>query len=584
MAFDGIVTYAIVEELKSKLITGRIDKIYQPEDDEIYLSIRSRGENYGLVISANSSNPRFHLTDKKKKNPMEPPMFCMVLRKHLLGASISNIEQLSMDRVVFIDLISKDELGFDSNKRLIIEIMGRHSNIILIDSSTGRIIESVKRVSQEMSSFRQVFPGHEYSLPPEQDKLNPLTSTREEFLKHLEASENLPAFKFFYFNYIGLSPLISREFIHRAGLPRNIKISELDQTMKDSLAQVFLQAVQDLRLKDFSPNIVFNRDENKILGFHALDLSQFEDSKKEDFPEISSLLDKLFIKKDEFDRVSQKSQNLKRAITTNLDRARKKLKKQEKEYKESLDREIYKVYADLLSANFYRIQPGDKKITVDNFYSENLESLEIPLDEKISGPLNAQRYYKKYSKLKNASKLLSKEIPRTKVEIIYLENTLLSLEQATDTETLEDIKEELSQEGYIENKKAKRKKTSESKPHHYIASNGMDILVGKNNRQNDELTLKTSSRDDLWFHVQNMPGSHVIIRNNGEEVDQASLMEAASLAAYYSNGRKNSRVAVDYTERKNVRKPKGAKLGMVIYENFKTLDADPRAIDKIKKL
>lgn len=586
MAFDGIVINSVVAELKDKILNGRIDKVYQPEKDEIFLHIRSKGENHSLLISASSNNPRLYLTKTSKKNPMEPPMFCMVLRKHLLGATILNIEQFKTDRIVFIDVISRDELGINREKRIVIEIMGRHSNIILIDKESKKVIDSINRVSQDMSSVRQIFPGINYELPPLQEKDNPLDLNRDSFLGKLDTFDSKnPIFKFFYLNYLGLSPIFSREICNKAQVDPKTKLANL--TKKDSLNlySSFSAVMNGIRGKNFRPNIAYDEKKN-ILGFHIIRLEQFKDGNIREFDSISSLLDSYFSEKDLLDRIGQKSQSIRKIVNNNLDRARKKLKKQESELLDARDREKYKVYADLISANIYRIEKGARSTSLENFYDENMELLEIPLDEKLPAHMNAQKYYKKYSRLKNASNLLEVEIPHTRAEIEYLENILYSIDNSEEVSDLDEIKEELISEKYIkDNRKNKKSKNKESNPHHYVSSSGLDIFVGKNNRQNDQLTFKKSSREDIWLHIQNMPGSHVILKTNGEAFTQEDLLEAASLAGFYSSGKNNNLVSIDYTERKHVRKQKGGKPGLVFYENFNTLvvEIDKNLINGLEK-
>lgn len=588
MSFDGIVTKAVVEELKDTLIGGRINKIYQQEKDEILLNIHNNRTNYKLIISSSSNNSRIYLTRHSKENPASPPMFCMVLRKHLNSGIILNVEQSTLDRVVFIDISSLDELGEPMEKRIVIEIMGRHSNIILIDKDSNIIIDSIKKVNESMSRIRQVLPGLIYEKPPIQDKSNPLKSSKEEFFNFLDTSkQNLKIYKFFYFNYIGLSPLISREICFHSGIDIDRSINSLYEDDKDLLFNSFNKFMEKIRNNDFHPTLIME-DNMDTIAFHALELNQFGLDNKIHLNSISEVLDTNYYRKDVFDRLSQRSSGIKKSIGVNLDRTINKLSKQKNELLESKDREKYKVYADLISANLHLIPKGQNKIELENFYDENLNKLNIPLNIKYSPVENAQRYYKRYSRLKNAENLLLKQIPRTKNEIEYLENVLVSIDNSTEIEELDEIKEELIEEGYIKgNRKDRNKKKQKvSKPHHYISKDGFNIYVGKNNRQNDYLTLRFSHRSDTWLHVQKMPGSHVIIDNKGKDIPNSTLEEAAILAAFYSKGKNSNNVPVDYTQRKNVKKPRNAKTGMVIYNNFKTINTSPslKLIKKIKKV
>lgn len=587
MSYDGIVTRAVVDELKDKLVGGRVDKVYQQEKDEILIRIYNKGENHRLVISSSSNNPRMHLTKHSKENPQEPPMFCMLLRKHLIGGTILNIEQFSLDRIIFIDISAQDELGQFTENRIVIELMGKHSNIILINKENGIIMDSVKRVYEDMSRVRELTPGIEYVSPPDQDKKNPLKTSKDEFLSFFESSKNnLKIFKFFYFNYTGLSPLISREICFQADIDIDRNIASLEENDKERLFVAFTNIMSKIESNDYSPLILMD-DEDNIIAFYALDLEQFGDVYKTKMDSISKILDKYYSLKDNADRINQKSNSIKKSITVKLDRAKSKLSKQKDELLESKDREKYKVYGDLISANFHAISRGVDKVELDNFYDENMKSISIPLNIKLSPVQNAQRYYKRYSKLKTANNLLLKQIPQTRNEIDYLENVITSLENSTEIYEIDEIKEELIEEGYLRSarQRKKSKKSKISKPHHFISRDNINIYVGKNNRQNDILTFKSSNRSDIWMHVQKMPGSHVIIGNNGAEIPDTTLEDAAILAAYYSKGRNSKNVNIDYTERKNVKKPRGAKAGMVIYNNFKTINVSPDKshIRKLKK-
>lgn len=575
MAFDGIVTKSVVDELNKKIVGGRVNQVYQPETDEIYINIYNKGENYKLLLSASSNNPRFHLTDVDKKNPLEPPMFCMVLRKYLNGSTINSIEQYDMDRVVFFNISSRDELGFDSEKVLTIEIMGRHSNIIIFDKESKVILDSIKRVSMDMSRVRQIYPGIKYDLPPKQDKVNPLNLDKKEFLNLLNnTNENTEIYKFLYQNYLGLSPLISHEIIYRAEFKPNLKCKDLNNDNIDKLYDSFYALIEDIKNKNYFPNLIIKN--NRFKAFHCMELNKFNNCESKEFENVSNLLDYYFYNRDKFTRFNQKFQSLRKIVLNNLDRNKNKLNKQNREFGKSKNRDICKIYGDLISANIHRMDRGIKSIEVENFYDENMELIEIPLSKKKTPAENAQYYYKKYSKLKNANKLLKKQIPNTKNEIKYLESILVSIDNSTNIDELKEIEEELIEEKYIKvSKNKKRKKNKVSEPYKFISKDGFTILVGKNNRQNDKVTFRLSSRNDIWLHVQNMPGSHVIIKNNGQNVPKTTLIEAALLAGYYSKGRNSNNLPIDYTERKHVRKIPGAKAGMVTYDNFETIIVDP---------
>ena len=589
MSLDGMVTSAIVDELRSTIIGGRVDKIYQYDKNEILINIYNQRKNNKLIVSASPNSPRIHLTNHTISNPSTPPMFCMLLRKHLMGGIVLNVEQHDTDRIIFVDISSIDDLGESVEKRLAIEIMGRHSNIILIDKETDKIIDSIRRITHNISRVRQVLPGIEYEYPKTDGKLNPLYLNKKEFCKLLdEGNRTTKTYKFFYSTYLGLGPLIGKEICFLSGIDYDKPVGNLTPREKESLFDAFVSIIDIIKAKKFKPVLIQNPSTDKYQTFYAIDIKQFRSYNKVYINSISKALDIYYRKNIQLNRISQLAQSIKKDVQTALNRSLNKLSKQKHELLESRDRKKYKVYADLISANIYRIDKGMEKIELENFYSETMEKIIIPLDKKLSPALNAQRYYKKYSKLKNAHSLLSKQIPDTKAEIEYLENVLISIDNCTEPADLEEIEEELVKESYLKNKgKRKRRKTkTKPKPHHYISSDGLDIYIGKNNRQNDYLTLRFAHREDLWLHAQNMPGSHVIVRRKNNEVPHTTLEEAALLAAYYSKGRHSTNVPIDYTKRKNVRKPKNARTGMVIYDDFNTLFVTPdkKQINRIKKV
>lgn len=587
MSLDGIVTRNIVKELNSIVIGGRVDKIYQHGRDEITINIYNKGNNYKLLISASSNNPRIHITKYSYQNPTSPPMFCMLLRKHLSGGIVVNIEQYQMDRIIFIDISSLDEFGEVSIKRLAVEIMGKYSNIMLIDKKSLKIIDSIKRITSDLSRVREVLPGLEYEFPKQNGKEDPLLLSESSFYDLLDnENNNKKTYKFFYTNYIGLSPLISKEICSIANIDIDKPLGTLNADEKSKLFNSFMQIVNKINEEAFQPTLIKNDYGEDYISFHSIDMYQFDSKNKIYKTSISEVLDEFYTKNDKMERIHQKSQSVRKSIQIKLERSMKKLAKQKEELLKSKDRDKYKIYADLISANLYRIGKGLSEVELENFYDENMSKIKIPLDKKYSPAENAQRYYKRYSKLKNANKLLLTQIPETEEEIEYLENVLNNIDNCTELLELEEIKEELIDEGYLKGKKRKKNNKKVSKPYHFISSDGFDIFVGKNNKQNDLLTLKTAKKDDLWLHVQKIPGSHVVVKVENNEVPDRTLEEAATLAAYFSKGKNSSNVAVDYTEKKNVKKTKNAKAGMVIYEYFKTVFVTPKKdeIDKIKRV
>lgn len=573
MAYDGTVLKAVTHELNEKLNTGRIDKIYQPEKDEITLSIRCKGEKYKLLLSASSNNPRVYLTDIDKSNPQTPPTFCMLLRKHLESARIVNFEQYKMDRVLKMNVISKNELGDEITKSLIVEIMGKYSNIILIDNSNNKIYDSIKRVNAQMSRVREILPGLTYNIESISNKRDPLVETEENFINSIKNSEQNKNVKNFIMNtYTGFSPNTSREISYRASIDSDRPLNSLNDDEIKSLSKSFINFMSSLINNEYRPNFVMDKD--KIISFSAIDLSMYPENEKSYFNSISSLLDSYYLKKDNDQRMKDKSSNIKKVVKNNLDKNIKKLEKQTEELNEATNREKYKIYADLISANLYKIEKGQKSIEVENFY-DNMNLIKVPLDERFSGSDNANRYYKKYSKLKHAAKRLELEIEKSKSNVSYLETVLLNIEFSNEVSDIEEIKEELKETGFIKKTKSKIKnKKKESKFLEFESIEGYKIYVGKNNKQNEELTLKIASKDDMWFHVKGGAGSHVIIKNNGDELSEKTLNDCASLAAYYSSFKNSNNVEVDYTQRKNIKRHPSKVPGLVIYVDFNTINAN----------
>ncbi|NBI06894.1 Rqc2 family fibronectin-binding protein [Senegalia massiliensis] len=589
MSLDGITLRSLVSELQSTLINGKINKVYQPETDELLMDIRNNGITKKLIVSASSNNPRIHFTDDTKKNPQSPPMFCMLLRKHIQGGRILSIEQYGFERVIKILISSYDELGDLTEKELIVEIMGRHSNIILLDKNNNKIIDSIKRVTPDISSVRQVLPGLKYISVPSQNKISPFDLEKNNFLlliKDINSSKVL--YKSLYENFIGISPLIAKEICKRAGIYENLNLKELKENDIEKIYSSFKSIIDYILDGKSCPTIVYNEFKTKILGFSSWDLIQFDNSIKQHFNTVNEMLDQLYKTKDKLDRIKQKSLSLKKRIKTRLDRDKNKLSKQKDELLNAKNREKYKIAGELITANIYRIEKGMDKIEVLDYYNDN-QKITIKLNPNLTPSENAQKKFKRYNKLKNAFIEVSNQIKQTESEINYLENILLSIENASDLDDLEEIREELIEENYIKNrKKYKNKKKSKfkSKPMHFLSSDGYDIYVGKNNKQNDYLTLKFSDKNDFWLHTKDIPGSHVIVRKKGKEIPENTIYEASLLAAYNSKAKMSSNVPVDYTERKNVKKPNGAKPGMVIYENNNTIYVTPteKEISKINKI
>lgn len=577
MSFDGIVTKAIVDDIKEKLINGKISKVNQPDKNELDLIIYNNKQNYKLLISASSSLPRMHFTNENKKNPIEAYNFCMLMRKYLQGAVITDIYQESMDRVVSIDINSRDEMGYDMNYTLVVELMGKHSNIILIEKESQMIVDAIKRISFDTKSIRQILPKTKYSYL-EDDKINILKSD-DLPTDIVEGTTKLQ--QVFYKNYTGFSPTISREICLRADLDYNIRVEDLNDDEKSRFNQAFIDIRENIRNCNYEYSIVIDEDE-KLKDFHVIKLEKYGYQKK-NFHDIHEMLDYYYKKHSSNDSITQKSSHLKKIVSNKIQRNSNKLSNLTVDLQEAKKRDIYKVYADLISSNMHLINKGMDKITVDNFY-DDMNPIEIPLNPIKSGNENAQNYYKKFSKLKTREKMITQELPLIKQENEYLLQLLETLERVTEYQELSEIKDEMVKIGLIKKSKKKTAKVKPSKPRHFVTENNVDIFVGKNNYQNDNLTLKQANKEDIFVHVKDMPGSHVIMRN--ENLIQKDYDVACFLAAYFSSMSKEKYVEVDYTEKKNVKKAKGAKPGMVFYNNFNTVNVDMSSfnIDNIKEI
>ncbi|MDW8799606.1 NFACT RNA binding domain-containing protein [Clostridium sp. A1-XYC3] len=567
MALDGIFIHSIIEELKRCLINGRVDKINQPEKDEIILSIKNERKTYKLLISSSSVYPKIHLTKIAKQNPMQPPMFCMVLRKHLNTGRIVNIRQLGTDRVVFIDFESSDELGFNSIYTLIIEIMGKHSNISLVRERDNVTMDSIKHITPEINTVRSLYPGIKYTFPPSSPKLNPFNYTKEDFISYIKENNLRLDNNFFSKIFTGVSSQFSKEILYR--------LNTVDAFTEENLDFIF----------EFSKEI-FNKIESNqfffgsysiegiIKDFYCEKLNYLKDYTVKVFSSPSELLEDFYYEKDKADRLNNKSADLQKLVNINLDRCYKKVHILEDTLKDCQNKDKYKLYGELLTANIYSLKKGDTSASVQNYYSEDLECITIKLDKDKTPTDNIQHYFKKYNKFKKAEESAKVQLELTEQEIDYLSSVLTNIKNAEDYESIEEIKRELMETSYIKFKKTSNKKPKPSKPMKFISSDGIEIYVGKNNFQNDYLTLKFADKRDLWMHTKNIPGSHVIVKNFGN-IPNRTLEEAALLAAFYSKAKDSTKVPVDYTEIKNVHKPSGSKPGMVIYYTNKTIYVNP---------
>lgn len=562
MAFDGITIAALVKELNDCLKDGHMQKIAQPEQDELLLTIKKQRLNYKLKISASASLPLFHLTENPKPSPMTAPNFCMLLRKHLNGAKILEIRQIGFERVVQILMENLNELGDVVQRSLMIEIMGKHSNIIFVDDD-NKIVDSIKHINGMVSSVREVLPGREYFIPNTMDKKNPLSLTTEIWNQELFRKPTTVA-KALYQSVTGFSAVMAHELAYRSHLDGDSPVASLTGNDKSSLMSSFRGLIEDIENGNFSPCIIL--DGPVPLEFGAVPLTMYEDKTCRQYDSISKVIENFYGEKDVIGRIRQKSADLRKSVTTMLERCNKKMDLQRKQIKDTEKKDKFKVYGELLNTYGYQLTPEDKTLTCMNYYTD--EEITIPVDNTLSPSENAGKYFDKYNKMKRTFTAVTEQMKENQETVEHLESILTELDIARKEEDLLYIRQELSEWGYIKKHAARGKKGSrmpKSKPLHFISSDGYDIYVGKNNYQNEEITFRMATGNDWWFHAKNMPGSHVIVKCNGEEPPIRTFEEAASLAAYFSKGKGSDKLEIDYTQKKNVKKPNGSKPGFVVY-------------------
>lgn len=559
MAFDGITVAALVQELRGTLLDGRINKIAQPEADELLLTVKTPKGQKRLYISASASLPLIYLTGENKPSPLTAPNFCMLLRKHINNGRITDISQPKLERIIHFDIEHLDELGDLCKKTLIVEIMGKHSNIIFCDEK-GTVIDSIKHVSAQMSSVREVLPGRKYFIPDTMEKQDPLHISKEEFLQTL-FEKPVPLGKALYTSFTGISPVAAEEICYLSGIESGITSKDLPQDTCTHLYNQFTIYFDQVKEGAFTPVIYYNG--NEPAEFSCLPLTHYDNLAKKEFPSVSLVLHTYYALKNTITRIRQKSQDLRRVVQTALERNRKKYDLQNRQLKDTLKRDQFKVYGELIHTYGYHLEEGAKELEALNYYTN--ETVKIPLDPTMTPQENAQRYFNKYNKQKRTFEALTDLIKETEDEITYLESISNSLDIARSEDDLIQIKEELTASGYIRRKFTKKKVKIKSRPLHYISSDGYHMYVGKNNLQNDELTFDFAVGNDWWFHAKGAPGSHVIVKTNGDELPDRTFEEAGRLAAYYSKNRGNDKVEIDYVEKKHVKKPSGAKPGFVVY-------------------
>lgn len=570
MAFDGITIANIVTELNQTITGGKINKIAQPENDELIITIKNQRKQYRLFLSASASLPLIYLTETNKPSPLTAPNFCMLLRKHIGSGKIIAIEQPGMERIIRFTIEHLNELGDLCTKYLIVEIMGKHSNIIFCNEE-DQIIDSIKHVSAHMSSVREVLPGRPYFIPETQSKLNPFVLTEEIFQEKI-FPRPVNVAKAIYTSITGISPLMAEEVCYRAGIDGGIPTDGLEDVERVHLAHTFLRMVDDIRDGHFEPNIIYKGKEP--VEFACFPLSQYQDYRAVSYPSIFPVLETYYAEKNIATKMRQKTVDLRKIVQNALERNVKKYQLQQKQLKDTEKKEKYRVWGELLNTYGYEVEPGAKSMEALNYYTN--EMIQIPLDETMTPQENAKKYFDKYSKLKRTKEALDTLLQETGDEIKHLESIAASLDIASSEEDLVQIKEEMMEYGYVKRKNTGGKKVKvTSRPYHYISSDGYDIYVGKNNFQNDELSFKFASGNDWWFHAKGQPGSHVIVKSKNEELPDRTFEEAGKLAAYYSRGRQAPKVEIDYTQKKNLRKPTGGKPGFVVYYTNYSLLIEP---------
>lgn len=585
MALDGAFLSKLVREISENALDARVDRIFQPGREEIIIVLRWRGGSGKLLLSANADSARVQFTQASFENPKTPPMFCMFLRKHLGSARLVEVRQISMDRIVHFVFETINELGDLVRITVALEIMGRHSNIIIVDQN-GRIMESIKHVDEEMSAVRQILPGMTYVLPPMQDKLDPRIVTPDEIIARMDAGRDVELSKALMDAVMGISPIVSRELAHYVNRGEHTQYSQLSGNERDRL-RFILGRLQEQIAGEGSPTVVLDLS-GKPKDFSFMEIHQYGHAvMTRGCDGYCALLDTFYSERDLVDRMRQRSNDMLRLLVNATERITRKVAAQKEELMQSTQRETLRQYGDLLHTNLYRMKKGESVVRVENFFEEGMPEIAVPLDPALTPSQNAQKYYSEYRKADTAEKMLKELIVQGEQELLYLDSVFDALTRARTEAELNAIRSELGEQGYMRSAPVKfqkqkpggkgKKQPREEKlpPMKYISTDGFTILCGRNNVQNDRLTLKESRNYDIWFHTQKIPGSHTVVIADGREVPNSTLEQAAIIAAYNSKARESTRVPVDYTIIKNVKKPNGAKPGMVIYDNYETAIVTP---------
>ncbi len=576
MALDGGFLRHLKQELEGKLLGARVDKIHQPNREELVVAFRTRESAYKVLFSARANSARVHFTAIPLENPKQPPMLCMLLRKKLQGAKLVAIRQPELERLLHFDFDAINELGDHVTLTLTMEIMGRYSNIILSDEN-GKIVDALKRVDAEMSSQRLVLPGLTYHLPPPQNKLCPLTSTQQQVVEALQSlPRDMELSKGLLAVLQGVSPIVCREIQHRVGRGRELTVKTMDEEQWFRTGFFFQQLKETLTEVSGSPYMAVNL-QKKPMDFSFLEIRQYGTSAiVKQGESFSALLDEFYRERDQQERMRVREQDLLRLLSTHSERLSRKINAQRGELEQCAERDTLRIAGDLISANMYAIAKGAVSVDLPNFYEETQPLVHIKLDPALTPSQNAQKYYKEYRKAKTAEEKLTEQIDLAGKELEYLESVLDALARAETERDLSEIRGELMEQGYLRVPRSKREKlASVSAPMRFTTFDGFTVLVGRNNRQNDRLTLKTANNNDIWFHTKNIPGSHTVLVTEGKEPTETAMVEAAQLAAQHSRAKDSAQVPVDYTQIRYVSKPQGAKPGMVIYVNYKTIYVTP---------